>query len=433
MKKYCVIGEKLSHTMSPQIHNEFFKIMNIEATYDVVEIAMSDIDLPKTKELLKQYDGINVTVPYKQNVMKHLDWISEEALEIGAVNTIKNVDGKLYGYNSDPYGFEKMLTYNNIEPLNKDCIVLGAGGAAKSLIYYLKKVVKNVKVVSRNKKNTFNGVECITYNELKKENGYLLVNATPVGMFPKVNDIPVKENIIKNFDCIVDIIYNPLLTKFLEIGLSLNKKCVSGFYMLVAQAMKSQSIWQDKEISIDVINQIFNKLEINRKKTLNSNIYLTGMMGSGKSVIGKRLAKMLNWEYVDLDNYISYKYKKSIPEMFEKGEQYFRECETEALLDYASKRRVIVSTGGGTITRSINRDIMKLTGIILFRDRKPKDILSTMNYSKRPLIKEGGEKAFYEIYNNRYELYKNNCDYHLNSIGIDEDLNTIMEWMKYEN
>ena len=300
MKKYCVIGEKLSHTMSPQIHNEFFKIMNIEATYDVVEIAMSDIDLPKTKELLKQYDGINVTVPYKQNVMKHLDWISEEALEIGAVNTIKNVDGKLYGYNSDPYGFEKMLTYNNIDPVNKDCIVLGAGGAAKSLIYYLKKVVKNVKVVSRNKKNTFNGVECITYNELKKENGYLLVNATPVGMFPKVNDIPVKENIIKNFDCIVDIIYNPLLTKFLEIGLSLNKKCVSGCYMLVAQAMKSQSIWQDKEISIDVINQIFNKIEINRKKTLNSNIYLTGMMGSGKSVIGKRLAKMLNWEYVDL-------------------------------------------------------------------------------------------------------------------------------------
>lgn len=265
MDFYGVVGEKLSHSLSPVINNRVFEILNIESAYKLFEIPKEDIS--KLGEALKLLDikGVNVTIPYKQEVIKQLDYISPEAEKIGAVNTIKQKDGKLYGYNSDYFGFGSMLEINEINPKNKVAVVLGAGGAAKAVVAYLfDKEVEKIYLVSRdkNKKIDFDErVHRIDYDDLKGISGDILINCTPVGMYPNVGKSPVSEEVVSNFNTLVDIIYNPGITEFLSLGQKLNKKICGGLYMLVGQAVKSEEIWQEREISKEVITTIYDELK----------------------------------------------------------------------------------------------------------------------------------------------------------------------------
>ncbi|MDE6362600.1 MAG: hypothetical protein K2L53_06430 [Clostridia bacterium] len=417
MKKYCVIGEKLTHTMSPQIHKAYFDYYKKDATYGVEQIAMQDM-LDGCKDTLMQYDGFNVTVPYKEKVIKYLSGTSQEAKKIGAVNTVVNSDGKLYGYNTDPYGFEGMLKANDVEIKGKTFVILGSGGASKSVYFILKqRGAKLVKIATRNqdKKDVD---DFITYHDLESFKGDVIVNTTPVGMLPNTDGFPVSDEIIKNFDTVVDIVYNPVYTQLLQNAVRLGKKAVGGLYMLVAQAMKSQEIWNNSITDEALTKRIFNSLMKDYFNANGGNIYLTGIMSCGKTVKGKRVAKALGWQFVDADEYITQISGKSISQLFDEGESVFRDWESKAIEELSHKKNLVVATGGGAILRDVNVSAMRLSGVIILIERKIEDIIAGVRTDTRPLLKDGAQKLR-QIYEQRKDRYYSTCDYVVKSHEYD--------------
>ena len=270
MDFYGVLGEKLPHSISPEIHEQVFSLLDIKGAYKIFVVVKND--LCKVADSLKvlKVKGTNVTIPYKQDIMKYLDVKSEEAQKIGAINTINLIDSKLYGYNTDYYGFGTIIEKNGIDLKDKTTMVLGTGGASKAVVtYLLDNGVRKVYLVSRTKKNETGyddaRVECRTYENISDLNGQVIVNTTPVGMYPKTGVSPVDENIIGNFEVLVDIIYNPRKTKFLEIGEKLNKKICGGLEMLVGQAIKSEEIWQGMKIDNEVFEKVYSNVNKNFK------------------------------------------------------------------------------------------------------------------------------------------------------------------------
>lgn len=264
MDFYGVVGEKLTHSLSPKINNRVFELLGIDAAYKLFEIKRDDISKLGESMKVLGIKGVNVTIPYKQEVMKQLDYIAPEAKSIGAINTILLKDNKLYGYNSDYYGFGSMLKNNDIEVKNKTYVVLGAGGAAKAIIQYLfDEGAKEIYLVSRDKNKDIDidsRVIRMDYIDLRGIKGDVIVNTTPVGMYPNVGKSPVSKDVINKFESVVDIVYNPELTEFLSIGKKLNKNICGGLYMLVGQAIKSQEIWQDKAIDKAIVDKIYNEI-----------------------------------------------------------------------------------------------------------------------------------------------------------------------------
>lgn len=430
MKKYCVIGEKLTHTMSPQIHNEYFAYHKMQAEYGITQITMADM-LSDCKATLLQYDGFNVTVPYKEKIIKYLDGTSQEARNIGAVNTVKNDDGKLYGYNTDPYGFEGMLKANGVEIKGKTFVILGSGGACKSVYYILKqRGAKLVKIATRDESKE--GVEdFITYSQLKGFKGDTLVNTTPVGMFPNVDNCPVTDEVISNFDSVADIVYNPVYTKLLQNAVRLGKKAVGGLYMLVAQAIKSQEIWNNTLFDETLTKNIYNSLMKDYYRKNGGNIYLTGIMSCGKTSKGKKVAKLLGWEFVDADDYIQQISGKSISQLFDEGENVFRDWESKAIEELSHKKNLVVATGGGAILRDVNVSAMHLSGVIVLIERKIDDIISSVRTDTRPLLKDGAQKLR-DIYDSRKDRYYTTCDYVVKSHEYDmvKTVNDIIKIVK---
>lgn len=406
--RFCVIGEKLGHTRSPQIHSAFFEIKGEKGVYDVREIARENIR--SCREFLLGYDGVNVTIPYKTDVMSNLDFISDEAKEIGAVNTVKRVGDRLEGYNSDPYGFAAMLDSRGINVRGKKATVLGYGGAARSVVHALKEKGAKVTVVSRNPQNVGeNDVRVLDYDALssvcaKGEKGFLLVNCTPVGMFPKEDASPVGEDVISRYDALADIVYNPMYTRFLQTGAKLGKRCVGGLYMLVAQAMKSQSVWRDEEVDISAAKKIFRRLSFEEALKNGLNVYLTGIMSCGKSTLGKLLAEETGREFVDMDEYIVAREGKSIPELFAQGEETFRDAESRALFELSLGKGKVIATGGGCIKRIRNADVMLLSGATVFVRRKIDEIIRSADCSGRPLLAQGADRlrGIYAARKSRY-------------------------------
>ena len=234
MNKYGLIGKKLGHSLSKKIHEDFFKQKGINASYDLLEVSEEEIE--ETLNLVKTnyYKGLNVTVPYKETVIKYLDELTVAAKEIKAVNTIYLKDGKLIGDNTDYLGFIKQLEDNNINVENKDVYVLGSGGASKAIIYALKILKANPIVVSRNPEKG------ISYEMLAQiENISLIINTTPVGMYPNINDEVLDKEIIERTECCIDLIYNPKQTIFLKYS----KRGFNGFEMLINQALEAERLW----------------------------------------------------------------------------------------------------------------------------------------------------------------------------------------------
>lgn len=266
MDFYGLIGEKLSHSLSPKIHNTLFKALEIEGAYKLFEVEKENLGKVVDSIRLLKIKGVNVTIPYKQDVMKYLDFISDEAKKIGAVNTIYLKDNKLYGYNTDYYGFGTILNNNNISVKDNIAMVLGNGGAAKAVItYLLDNGIKKIYLVSRKKNNNSDyddeRIEYKTYEEISDLKGDILINTTPLGMYPNTDATPVKEDIIINFNSLVDIIYNPKETEFLKIGKVLNKKICGGIEMLVGQAIKAEEIWQGHTLNDEVTKDLYSMFE----------------------------------------------------------------------------------------------------------------------------------------------------------------------------
>ena len=228
--KYGLLGEKLSHSYSPIVHKFVFEQLHIDATYELLECDVEGLKYYIDELRKGNYNGFNVTIPYKKTIMSLLDEIDDKALKIGSVNTVYVKDNKVIGTNTDYDGFLKTLKYYNVEVLNKSCYVLGTGGASLAISAVLKDLGGNVTFVSRNPKENI-----ISYNELENKDIDILVNTTPVGMYPNIDQCPVSLNVINNSKVVMDIIFNPKITKLLEYA----KSNINGLYMLVLQAIKA--------------------------------------------------------------------------------------------------------------------------------------------------------------------------------------------------
>lgn len=397
--KYGCIGEHLKHSFSKEIHNAL-----ADYDYEIREVERGALDaFAEAKDFL----AINVTIPYKELIMPHLYYIDEHAAAIGAVNTVVNRGGKLYGYNTDFYGMSMLFSHAGIKVCGKKVAILGTGGTSKTAREVAKALLaREILTVSRRR-----GEGAVSYEDLYNlhSDTEIIINTTPVGMFPNILDKPVDLSSFKNLSGVIDAVYNPLRTPLISQAISMGIPAEGGLYMLVAQAVRASEIFLDKKYPPDALDKVYKKIFLEKE-----NIVLVGMPASGKSTVGAMLAKLLNRDLVDTDALIVESEGVSIPDIFaSRGEKYFRDRESEAVLAASALTSVIIATGGGAILREENVKMLKENGRLYFIDRPLCDLVPT---SDRPLSSD--RDAIEKRYNERYDIYRQVSD-----VRIDADCN----------
>lgn len=389
--KYGLIGEKLGHSFSAEIHEKI-----ADYKYELKEISKNELDSFLTE---RDFLGVNVTIPYKNTVVDYLDFIDENAKKIGAINTIVNKNGKLYGYNTDFGGLRSLIRRVLPDLTGKKALILGDGATSHTAYAVLENLnAAEILVVSRHPDN--NKISYHDATTLHKD-ASLIINATPVGMYPNVDASPISLIGFNNLELVVDVIYNPLKTNLIIEAQEKGIPAVSGLYMLVSQAVLASGYFIDQEFCDDITESIY--LELLGKKR---NIVLTGMPSSGKTTVGKVLSNLTGKKFVDTDDLIVEKSGMSIPEIFEKfGEVYFRDLETEIISEVSLNTDTIIATGGGAVLRKSNINNLKHNGVIFFLDRDISELLPTAD---RPTA--NSIEAILKIYNERIDIYNSTCD-----------------------
>ncbi len=355
--KCGLIGKTLGHSYSPQIHAELG-----DYSYSLFEMGEDELAGFLRSD---EFHGANVTIPYKIAVIPYLDEISPEASRIGSVNTIVHTpDGKLVGYNTDYYGFGYMLDAAGIDVADKTVLVLGSGGASLTARTLLRdRGAREVVVISRSGENNYSNLG-------RHADADVIVNTTPVGMYPNNGVSPVSLDTFPKLTGVADIIFNPAKTALLLDAEARGIKCAGGLTMLVAQAKAASEYFTDSRIDDTEIERITQKIERQTK-----NIALVGMPGCGKSTVGKLIAQKTGREFVDLDAVITEKAGMPIPEVFAKyGEGYFRDLETAALAEVSKRSSLVIATGGGTVIRPENRRMLKQNSTVVFIKRDINDL-----------------------------------------------------------
>ncbi len=404
--KYCLIGEKLGHSYSKIIHEK------LGLSYSLKELNSKEL-----KNFLSNpdCDGFNVTIPYKRDVIPFMDSLSPTASLAGAVNTVVNKNGKLCGYNTDVDGMNYMLNKVGVSVKDKVVMILGGGGTSNTAVTLCKREnAKLYRVVSRS--GEINYQNCYEYQDTQ-----IIINTTPVGMFPNVESKPIDLSKFSNLIGVFDCVYNPKNTELLSQAKDLNIKNNGGLDMLVKQAVLAYNIWQDNSKCEDITKKIASEIDFETK-----NIVLSGMPSAGKTTIGKSLAKILNKEFYDSDDCISVTYGKTPKEIIESdGEEKFRELESLVIKDLSLKRGAVIALGGGAVIKDINVKNLKRNGVIFYIKRNL-DLLKT---DSRPLSQKQGVK---ELYEKRKGIYESVSDYIVENSGDIE--NAIKEIISnYEN
>lgn len=401
-KKFGLLGKTLRHSYSKTIHG-----LLGDYPYELYEREEGEI-----KDVFDKLDGFNVTIPYKTEVIKYIDCLSDGAKQIGAVNTVCKKDGKTFGYNTDVDGMKYMIESENISLKDKVVLILGTGGTSKTAEYCAKSMgAKKVIFLSRNGEINYQ-------NYHLQKDVEIIINTTPVGMYPNNYDCPINLSVFKGLQGVIDVVYNPNLTLLCFEAEKLKVPHVNGLKMLVAQAKKAKDIFTDTLVLDDEIERVYDKI---LKEKLN--IFLIGMPGSGKSTIGRHLAKKLNREFLDTDSIIIEKAGKSIPEIFkENGEEYFRKLETEVLKEVSSKTGLVIATGGGIVTREENLYPLRSNGICVYIKRD----INNLAKDGRPLSTDA--EAVKKLYEQRKDLYKAFSQITVNNDGeISSTVDKIME------
>ncbi len=403
---FGLLGEHLSHSYSPRIHSMLGRY-----TYKL---------FPTPKEALAafltdgKFDGLNVTIPYKKTVIPYLSELSPRAQQLGSVNTIlRRPDGSLYGDNTDYGGLCYMLRGRESLVRGQKTLVLGSGGASVTAVQVLKDMgAGEVIVISRSGEDNYDNLD-------RHGDAVLLVNTTPVGMYPDNGASPVDLTRLPGLRCVADIIYNPAKTALMLQAQSLGIPAIGGLSMLVAQAKYSADLFLGQKQKDAVIERIQKKISSQMK-----NIVLIGMPGCGKSMIGKRLAAILGREWIDIDAEIVKAAGKSIPEIFrEDGEDAFRQLETQCVAQTGKKSGCVISTGGGVVTRPENKNFIQQNGTVVYIWRQ-----MTQTYSEqlglgkektqsRPLL---AQQSLDELERQRRPLYLAWSDVKILNIGIQE-------------
>ena len=383
MLRCGLLGRKLSHSYSPQIHKELAGY-----AYKLYEKEPEELEA-----FLRSgsFDGLNVTIPYKKAVMPLLDEISPEAAAIGSVNTIVNRGGRLTGYNTDAFGFTWLLQKSGVAVKGKKALVFGSGGASVTVQYVLKSLGADpIVVISRTGVNNYENLD-------KHRDAKILVNATPVGMYPGNGESPVDLSIFDAVDGVLDVVYNPARTALMLQADALSIPHASGLSMLVAQAKKACEYFTGAPVSDAEIDRIEKLLSHQME-----NIILIGMPGCGKSSIGRALAETLGRPFIDADTEIVKRAGCPIPEIFASGgEPAFRKIESEVLDDLGKLSGQVLATGGGCITRPENYPSLHQNGRIVWLTR-PIELLPT---DGRPMSQANPLEALWQTRKALYEQF----------------------------
>ena len=394
--KCGLLGRKLGHSYSPQIHG-----LLGDYSYDLFEKEPEEL-----ASFLKNGDftGINVTIPYKKDVIPYLDALSPAAQKIGSVNTIvRRADGSLFGHNSDYFGFVSLVKHSGIAVEGKKVLVLGSGGTSNMVVTALRDLGAAPVVISRSGENNYGNLHL-------HSDASVIVNATPVGMYPNTGVSPIDLNRFPKLDGVLDVIYNPAKTQLLLDAEKLGIPHENGLWMLVAQAKEASEYFTGKKLSDDMIARIHHKLSRQMK-----NIVLIGMPGCGKSTIGNLLARKLGRKFVDADEEIIQLAGKSIPEIFaQDGEEIFREWETMALEHLGKQSGLVIATGGGCVTRQGNYPALHQNGSIVWLERD----LSLLPTDGRPLSQSNRLEEMYAVRKPMYEAF---ADVRVANTGSPED------------
>ena len=404
-KKRCgLIGERLGHSFSPAIHG-----MLSDYEYKLYELSPEQVG-PFLEA--KAYDGLNVTIPYKKTVIPYCDELTDAARSIGSVNTIvKRPDGTLLGHNTDYDGFLWLLKNAGAKVEGKKAVVVGTGGASVTVQAALRDLgAAQVVVVSRSGGDNYENIA-------RHADAKILVNATPVGMYPKTGVSPVDLDVFTALEGVFDVIYNPAKTRLLLEAEKRGIPCANGLGMLVAQAKAAAERFTGKLIDDEKVYTI--RAELQRSTR---NILLIGMPGSGKSTVGAALAEKLGRKLVDADALIVEKAGCTIPEIFEKdGEEGFRRIEHEVLCEISKESGLVIATGGGVVTRPENMDPMRQNSLIVWLLRD----LNKLPRDGRPLSQKNPLAEMFKV---REPLYRAAADCIADNNGSLEDtVNQILE------
>lgn len=412
--KYGCIGEHLGHSFSKEIHNALAPY-----EYEICEVERERLDEFMQKH---EFSAINVTIPYKEMVIPHLYYISDTARSIGAVNTIVNRDGRLYGYNTDHYGMSALIRRMGLDLSKKKVAVLGTGGTSKTACAVAADMgAREIIKISRKSKDG-----AITYEELYSlhSDTEIIINTTPVGMYPHPNGSPVELDRLPMVKGVVDAVYNPLRTRLVTEARKRGIRAEGGLYMLVAQAVRASEIFIDTKYSDEDTERVYKKV-LSEKE----NIVLVGMPASGKTTVGTLIASMLSRKLVDTDAEITSDEDKQITDIFaELGESGFRDIEERVIREKVlSLGGAVIATGGGAILRDSNVDALKQNGRLFFLDRPLGLLIPT---DDRPLASTAD--AIKQRYEERYPRYMAVSDVRIDASGAPEEIanNIIQEHKK---
>lgn len=346
-----LLGRKLGHSYSPQIHN-------LLGDYSYVLFEKEPEEL---ENFLKNGDfsGLNVTIPYKKEVIPYLSELSPTAQKMGCVNTVlRRSDGTLYGHNTDYLGFTSLVRHAGLSVTGKKVLVLGSGGASNTAVAALKDLGANPVVISRSGENNYGNLHL-------HRDAAAIVNATPVGMYPNTGVSPLDLELFPHLEGVLDVIYNPARTRLLLDAEKLGIPRENGLWMLVAQAKEAAEVFTGGKISDEVIEKIYRRLSHQMK-----NIILIGMPGCGKSTIGTLLAEKLGRTLADADEKIISLAGKTIPDIFaQDGEPTFRDWETKALTELGKQSGLVIATGGGCVTQKRNYPLLHQNGYLVWLER----------------------------------------------------------------
>lgn len=381
--KCGLLGEKLGHSYSPQIHG-------LLGSYDYQLFEKLPDQL---EDFLKNGDfhGLNVTIPYKKAVIPYLSELSPVAAKLGAVNTVvRREDGSLIGHNTDYFGFRTMAEASGLQVAGKKVLVLGSGGASNTAVAVMKELGCEVVVISRSGDDHYGNLE-------RHQDAAIIVNCTPLGMYPNVDVSPLSLTHFPALEGVLDLIFNPARTRLLQEAEKQGIVAMNGLLMLVAQAKESAEWFTGKPISSDLIGSIHQKLQKQME-----NIILIGMPGSGKSHIAAVLSQLTGRKVFDSDAEIVAAAGRSIPEIFaQDGEKAFRKLETQALAQLGKQSGIIIATGGGCITRQENYPLLHQNGRIFWLKRK----IAALPTKGRPISQSRDLNELYQVRRPLYEAF----------------------------
>lgn len=389
--KCGLLGRKLGHSYSPQIH-----ALLGNYSYQLFEKEPEEIG-----DFLKNGDftGLNVTIPYKKEVIPFLDELSPAAARLGAVNTIVRRDGKLIGHNTDYFGFRRLVQESGLQVAGKKVLVLGSGGASSTAVAVLQELGAKVTVISRSGENNYENLD-------RHADAAVIANTTPVGMYPNTGKSALSLEGFPRLEGVLDAVYNPARTQILLDAERRGLAAVNGLWMLVAQAKESAEWFTGEKIPDSRIAKIHHALRLQME-----NIILIGMPGCGKTAVGQQLAQKLCKKFVDSDESLEARVCRKITDIIPNdGEAAFREMESETLAELGKQSGLVIATGGGCVTQPQNYPLLHQNGTIFWLKRE----LDKLPTDGRPLSQKGTLGQMYEA---RMPLYLRFADAAISNDG----------------